>query len=265
MGDWLLGLPVFWMGVVIQAIIYLYTAAVYLVITKLAVGERAKVFKAVSPGMLPPLSVVFALLVGFLAAQVWTDGQAGNTAVNREASALRTIVLLAATFPGESEQRLRDLVSRHIQDVVSNDWPQMATGRADLHLIPPNLAEALRVSLALNPQTAGQTIAQRELVGAIENALDARRQRIILSHSTINWVKWTALLAQAGLTLIAVAMVHSDNRATNRIILAIFATGVGAAVILIAAHSRPYAGEISVKPGILLQVMPEAGASVGKP
>jgi len=265
MGDWLLGLPVFWMGVVIQAIIYLFTAAVYLVITKLAVGERAKVFKAVSPGMLPPLSVVFALLVGFLAAQVWNDGQAGNTAVNREASALRAIVLLAAAFPGESEQRLRDLVSRHIQDVVSNDWPQMATGHADLHLIPANLAEALRVSLALNPQTAGQTIAQRELIGAIENAGDARRQRIILSHSTINWVKWTALLAQAGLTLIAVAMVHSDNRATNRIILAIFATGVGAAVILIAAHARPFSGEISVKPGILLQVMPESTASVGKP
>jgi hypothetical protein len=265
MGDWLLGLPVFWMGVIIQGLIYLFTAAVYVIITKLAVGERAKVFKAVSPGMLPPLSVIFALLVGFLAAQVWNDAQAANTAVNREASALRAIVLLAATFPGESEQRLRDLVSRHIQDVVSNDWPQMSTGHADLHLVTPNLAEALRASLALNPQTPGQTIAQRELVGAIENALDARRQRIILSHSTINWVKWTALLAQAGLTLIAMAMVHCDNRTTNRIILAIFATGVGAAVILIAAQSRPFSGEISAKPAVLLQVMPESTASAPKP
>jgi hypothetical protein len=265
MGNWLLGLPVFWMGVVIQTIIYLYTAAVYLAVTKLAVGERAKAFKAVSPGMLPPLSVIFALLVGFLAAQVWNDGQSANAAVNHEASALRAIVLLSATFPGESEQRLRDLVSRHIQDVVSNDWPAMATGHANLHLIPPNLAEALQASLALNPQTPGQGIAQRELVGAIENALDARRQRIILSHSTINWVKWTALMAQAGLTLIAIAMIHSDNRTANRIILAIFATGVGAAVILIAAHSRPFSGEISVKPGMLLQVMPETGTSVGKP
>lgn len=265
MGDWLLGLPVFWMGVVIQAIIYLYTAAVYLVITRLAVGERAKAFKAVSPGMLPPLSVVFALLVGFLAAQVWSDGQAASAAVNREASALRAIVLLAGTFPGDPEHRLRDLVGRHIQDVVNNDWPAMGTGHADLHLIPPNMAEALHVSLALSPQTAGQTIAQRELVGAIENALDARRQRIILSHSTINWVKWIALLAQAGLTLIAIAMVHSDNRRANQIILAIFATGVGAAVILIAAHARPFSGEISVKPAILLQVMPESTASVRKP
>jgi hypothetical protein len=61
------------------------------------------------------------------------------------------------------------------------------------------------------------------------------------------------------------AMVHCDNRTTNRIILAIFATGVGAAVILIAAQSRPFSGEISVKPAVLLQVMPESTASVGKP
>jgi hypothetical protein len=263
MGDWLLGLPVFWMGVVIQALVYLYTAGVYLIITKLAVGERAKAFKAISPGMLPPLSVVFALLVGFLAAQVWNDGQAANQAVNREASGLRAIVLLAATFPGESDQRLRDLVSSHIQYVVNKDWPAMASGQAQLTLMPPNMAEALKVSLALNPQTPGQVIAQRELVGAIENALDARRQRIILSHSTINWVKWTALLAQAGLTLIGIALVHSDNRTANRIILTIFATGVGAAVILIASHSRPFSGEISVKPDLLLQVMPGATQSPG--
>jgi len=38
-----------------------------------------------------------------------------------------------------------------------------------------------------------------------------------------------------------------------------FATGVGVAVILIAAHSRPFTGEISVSPSVLLQIMPEAG------
>jgi multisubunit Na+/H+ antiporter MnhB subunit len=67
------------------------------------------------------------------------------------------------------------------------------------------------------------------------------------------------LLVQAGLTLITVAMIHSNNRLANRIIMAIVATGVGVAVILIAAHSRPFTGEISVRPTVLLQVMPEAG------
>jgi hypothetical protein len=95
--------------------------------------------------------------------------------------------------------------------------------------------------------------------------LETRRQRIILSRSSINWVKWTVLLVQAGLTLITIAMVHSDNRAANRIIMTIFATGVGVAVVLIASHSRPFTGEIPVRPTVLLQVMPEAGPAAANP
>jgi len=81
----------------------------------------------------------------------------------------------------------------------------------------------------------------------------------------VNWVKWTALLIQAGLTLTTIAMIHADNRATNRIILTIFATGVAVAVVLIAAHSRPFIGELSVSPSALLQVLPEATQSSSVP
>jgi len=70
---------------------------------------------------------------------------------------------------------------------------------------------------------------------------------------------------QAGLTLLTIGLIHSDNRAANRIIMGIFATSVGVAVTLIASHSRPFAGEISVRPTVLLQVMPEAGPSAPLP
>ena len=258
MGDWLLDLPMLWMGALILGLIYLFTAGLHLVITRLAVGDRGRAFKAISPGILPPLAVIFGLLVGFLAAQDWGDNERATTAVNREASALRAVVLLSAEFPGEPEARLRQLVRAYIQHAVTTEWPEMAPGSATLAIAPAGLAEALRLMLSLNPQREGQAIAQREMVASLESALDARRQRIILSRSSINWVKWTVLLLQAGLTLATIAMVHSDNRVANGIILAIFATGAGVALVLIAAHSGPFAGEISVSPSVLLQVMPEA-------
>jgi hypothetical protein len=80
----------------------------------------------------PPLAIIFALLVGFLAAQVWSDADRASTAVNREASALRAAVLLAAGFPGEPEARLRDLIRRYIQDAVTQEWPAMARRNATL-------------------------------------------------------------------------------------------------------------------------------------
>jgi len=259
MSDWLLNLPVLWMGALILGAIYLFTAGLYVVVTTLAVGDRGRAFKAISPGILPPLSIIFALLVAFLASQVWSEAERASTAVNREASALRAVILLAVGFPGEPEARLRHLIRDYIQDAVTQEWPAMARRDATLAIAPAKLAEALRLTLSLNPQREGQVAAQREMVLSLQSALDARRQRIILSRSSVNWVKWTVLLVQAGLTLLTIAMIHSDNRAANCIILAIFATGVGVAVLLIASHSSPFTGEISVRPAVLLQVMPEAG------
>jgi hypothetical protein len=265
MGGWLLNLPVLWMGALILGAIYLFTAGLYVFVTTLAVGERARTFKAISPGILPPLAIIFALLVAFLASQVWNEAERATTAINREASALRAVILLAHEFPGEPETRLRHLIRSYIQQAVSQEWPAMSRQDATLAIAPVELVEALRLMLSLIPQREGQVIAQREMLTSLESALDARRQRIILSKSSINWVKWTVLLVQAGLTLITIAMIHSDNRDANRIVLTIFAAGVGVAVLLIASHSRPFTGEISVGPTVLLQIMPEAGSEGANP
>ena len=256
MADWLYELPVIWMTVVIFAGTYAIAAAIYGIVVGLAAGERARAFKAISPGILSPLGIIFGLFVAFVAAQVWGDSDRASAAVTREASALRAVVLLAASFPGEQEFALRALVRRHIDEIVTHEWPAMGRHQVTLTMAPPTLVEALRVALAMKPASDGQATAQRELVGSLEAAFEARRQRIIISQSGVNWVMWTGLLAQAACTLVAIAMVHSDNRRTTAIALGIFATGIAICLVLVASHNRPFTGEISVRPDALRQVMP---------
>jgi hypothetical protein len=257
MDEWLHNLPVWWMAFVVFAIAYLATGGIFVIIMALAKGERVRVFKSVSLSVLPPLGIIFGLLVAFSAVQVWNDIDRAKVAVDREASAIRMVVLLATSFPGEPEAQIRTLVRRHIDEAVVAEWPTMAKQSASLKVAPPALAETLRLALSLAPKSEGQVAAQREIVTGLENAMDARRQRIILSRSSVNWVKWTCLFAQAGCTLIAIAMVHCDNRAAAAIAMGIFATGVAVSVLLIVSHDRPFSGEISVKPDVLLQVRPE--------
>ena len=111
MSDWLHNLPIFWMALVVFGFTYLLAAGICGLVTVLAKGERARAFKTISPGMLPPLGIIFGLFVAFTAAQVWTDNERANAAVDREASALRAVVVLAAVFPGEPESRLRALIA----------------------------------------------------------------------------------------------------------------------------------------------------------
>jgi hypothetical protein len=249
------------MALVVFGAVYLITAVIYAVVMCLAAGERARAFKAVSPGMLSPLGVLFALFIAFTASQVWNDTDRANTAVIREAGALRAVVILAASFPGEPEAHLRRLIRRHIEEAVYQEWPMMAQHTATLTIIPQSLAEAEQLTLALTPSNQGQEIAQRGINTALENALDARRQRVSVSLSQVNLTKWLCLLVQAICMLFAVAMVHSDNRRAVAIAMGLFASGAAVSILIILAHDRPFTGEISVGPAPLLQVLPQTEGS----
>ena len=134
----------------------------------------------------------------------------------------------------------------------------MAKQKATLTVVPVALAHALQSALELKARGAGQVTAQRELVMQLESALDARRQRIIVSRSTVNWVKWMAVIALAVLTLLAIAFVHSDNRLTASLAMGVFAAAVAVTLILIASQARPFSGQFGVGPDVLLQVEPAA-------
>jgi hypothetical protein len=256
MPDWLHALSVPGLAAVVFAGTAVVAAAIYVTVISLATGERARAFGSVSPGLLPPMGIVFALLVGFLAAQVWGAGDRAATAVSEEASSLRAIVLLSAEFPGGTEARMRSLVHQHVQDAVTREWPQMAGHGATLAAVPGPLADLQATALGLHPENPGQVIAQQEMVKSIENALDARRQRIIVSESDVNGAKWGAVITLAVLTLCAIAFVHSGNRVGAAIAMTLFAAAATVAIVMIAAQERPFAGHFAVHSTPLEQVDP---------
>jgi amino acid transporter len=256
MSDWIHALSVGWMTVIIFAATFVVAAGILALVLALATGDRARAFKGVSAGLLPPLGIIFGLLVAFVAAQVWGDVDRATAAVNREASALRGVVLLAKAFPGEPETRLRGFVSQYIREARDVEWPAMAVRRATLTMVPAPLASSLEAAVMLPATGPGQVAAQREIISALENAFDARRQRILVSRSEVNWVKWTALIIQALITLVAIAMVHSDNRSSAVLAIGLFATAMAVCVVLIAMHDRPFTGQLAVRPDALLQVQP---------
>jgi hypothetical protein len=74
--------------------------------------------------------------------------------------------------------------------------PMVAHRTAPLNMTPRPLQEALQLVLSLPLTNPGQQAAQREITSALEVALDARRQRIIVSRAEVNAVKWSCLYLQ---------------------------------------------------------------------
>jgi len=259
--DWLHNLPVGWMAVLFFGCGYLTVAVIYAVVvefpTSLLVHARA-----LAASMLSPLGTLFALFVVFTAAQVWNDNDRASAAVAQEASALRNTLILTTAFPKEPRSGLETLIRSHIEEVATNEWPMMAHQTATLEIAARNLVEALQLTLALTPSNQGQAIAQREMAVALESALDARRQRILVSHSSVSLVKWACVTIEAICVLIAIALSHGDKRAAALVAMGLFATGAAACYLLIGAYDRPFVGQLSIRPDPLLQVMPEASSDL---
>src|SRR6201994_2167771 len=150
MSNWLHNLPIFWMAVVVFGTCYLVAAVVFLTVDSLGRSRSSAAFRGFSAGMLSPLGVIFGLLVAFIAAQVWNDVEHARVAVEREASSLRSVVLLAAAFPGDAESHVRSLVRHHVEDAVSQEWPRMADQSATIRDSSPALSSALQIAIALD-------------------------------------------------------------------------------------------------------------------
>ena len=151
-------------------------------------------------------------------------------------------------------------VAAFIVNYLTAGSPLTSAVRLTLSTLPTALIEELHDTLAIKPVDDSQRTAQTEMVKALHTAMDARRQRIIVSQSAVGTVKWAGILLMGLCTLVAIAMVHSDNRLACAISLTLFATGIALSLLLIAAYSRPFTGEISVRPDLLKQVITKTTA-----
>src|SRR3954447_9844766 len=112
---------------------FVVTAVIFFASQRAVAGPSGSALTQLSPGMLPPLSLIFGLIVGFLVAGLWANQGDARDAVDHEASALRSTALIAeASFPGPTASRIDALVARHIHNAATSEWPAMADQRADL-------------------------------------------------------------------------------------------------------------------------------------
>ncbi|KAK46635.1 hypothetical protein BG58_08790 [Caballeronia jiangsuensis] len=254
---WLHNLPLWEMTLVVFGVVGIAGAAIHFVAGRLAASAHRRSFIALSPGLLSPIGVIFGLLIAFTAAQVWNDTSQANAAVDTEAGALRSVVVLSAVFPEDAQAQLRKLVREYIEYTATTEWTSMSQGAVTLKISPPTLNRAMQFALSLPANTPGQQTAQHQVAVSLEQALEARRQRILVSRSEVSGIKWLCLSFLAACLVFAIALIHGENRLTSAIAIGLFCACLATTVLLILSHDRPFSGAIAVSPEPLLQVIPE--------
>jgi hypothetical protein len=213
-----------------------------------ALGGGAAQVLPVQGSLITGLTTMFALMVAFSAAGIWSDDFQARAVVQREANALENIVALANYLPDALREEIQNQILRIGKNVVDNDWPAMKrrVGPNEPLLDRSEISPAAILIASVSKGAAGP--ASNVLLGQIIELRSARLHREMIARSGVSPAVWVALLIPpiAALTVIALAYNHAFGWQLTA--ASIYIVGVCGALFVILAHDRPFVGHFGLKP-----------------
>ena len=202
-------------------------------------ADEIKTYRGVSPPFLGVVGVLFALTLAFLANDTWNAHDRALNTVYQEADGLRSITALAAHLPEGSRAAVQGAVRDYAAVTVEEEWPllarrqssQTASDRLDRLL---ELLAGSGISAVAPPAVHGLMLTQAAQVRA------ARGQRIALSRTHVNPLKWLGMACLGFLTMISIAMVHVDQARAEILAVAIFAAAAAPTAAIVLVQGNPF-------------------------
>ncbi len=212
---------------------------------------RHGAFLASLDGVAPPfiniIGVLFALTLAFLANDTWSAHDRATTAVFREADSLQAIVSLTRGLPETERATVDRAVSGYARAAVEVEWPLLAR-RQHSRGTSEELDRLLGL-LATRPigDTLGPAVHARLLAQAME-VREARDQRIALSQTHVNPLKWLGMAFLGFVTMLSVAAVHVTRPRAALVAIFLFAAAAGPTAAIVLIQGNPFQQPTTVTP-----------------
>lgn len=184
------------------------------------------------------VGVLFSLTMAFLANDTWSAHDRATRAIYREADSLHSLVALATTLPAPLGERLRDGLAGYAAASAA-EWPLLARRAESADVVAR--ADALLVLLASSEmeRAAGPNVQQLMLRKAAE-IRDERDQRVALSQTHVNPLKWLGMAFLGLLTLLSIAVVHVERPRAAFVAIVLFALAAAPTAAIVLIQGNPF-------------------------
>lgn len=227
----------------------LFTVSAVLV-HRLCFSERTRGRSSSFTGVVAPffgsVAVLFSLLTGFLANEVWDRNRQAGRAVLAERDGLLAIHAISLAAVSDMKD-IRIAAQDYAKALVDDEWPLMRNQEGSRKAGWELLNLLARVS---NPQIgidAGQAV-QAALLDSVLKLRSTRYDRLSLSGDRSDRTKWAAVVILGLITQIAIAIVHLEKPKAQAAALTIFSVAVVITLGLIAIRERPFDGPLRFSP-----------------
>jgi hypothetical protein len=202
----------------------------------------------VSAPMLGVVAALFGLLFAFVIIIAYQNYLEAGADVSREADSLSSIVRDSAAFPQPDGVRVRSAVGAYARAVVDDEWAQMQDGRDSLQA-SRELDRLFAALQAVEPRSPAATGFYDDAVRQLNDALDARRDRLAAARGGLP-VEMTALiLFSAAVILVYALLVGSPHVWFHALGPVAIAMVVAFSLVVLFDLSYPFSGDVRVDPG----------------
>ena len=201
----------------------------------------------VSAPMLGVVASVFGLLLAFVIVIAYQNFLEADDNVSREAAALSSIVRDSAAFPEPGGSNVRSAVGTYVRSVVEHEWPQMREG-SDSDVASGGLDGIYAAFRTVAPSSAGQTAFYDDAVRQLNDALDARRNRIQTAVGGLPWDIAALILFSSFVVVAYAVLVGSPSYWWHLLGPAAIAAVVVVSLVVLVDLSYPFSGDFAIPP-----------------
>ena len=200
------------------------------------------------------LSVIYAVLLGFVVLVVWEDFEEIRAAVVQEANQLGDILQMARGFPAPVPQRVQQGITTYVRAVVDDEWSTMAQGQASAQA-QSAMADLWQTYMALEPTTARQSALYAETLNRLNALSETRRLRLHASRDKIPRLMWVLLWAGGLITVLFTYFFGVQSIRSQVLMTTALTILIALMLLLIVALEQPFAGLVRITPEPFLETL----------
>lgn len=199
------------------------------------------------------ISVVYAVLLAFIAVATWEAFSSAENVVQEEAGFVGNLYRDTKGFPDAVGDPMRQRLKEYVETVIRDEWPVQQNGEmpnqgwASLHKLHRHVVE-------FEPQTRGQGIIQAEFLHTLNSLYKAREARLSAAAGHIPVVIWWIIFIGGALTTGFTYLFGFESFRLHLIMTGAVAAALSLVVVLIIALDWPFRGEVSVSPAAFVNV-----------
>jgi hypothetical protein len=189
------------------------------------------------------VTTIWALIFGFVAAEVWQTNNRATEAALAERSSIQRLAGIAAPDALDLPQ-LRRALAEYVIAVAEDEWGRDANSAP--HARADAAVQGLRLNLIVAAHGGMPEALVSKMIVDFDELQDARELRLAIGQRNLAELKWTLVVVLAVLSQISIAFVHRDRPRAGRVAIGIFTIAACLSIWLVALHATPYSGSVSI-------------------